>query len=123
MNQRTYERYRRYGADFDIEVFQLPMTDSFMIHMPLKGSPGFGGGGSFSPGSPSGTESPRTRRIRVQTVDGTGGQGGPVVGPGDSGLPRFGGCDVEDEQGEAAPGRTRRMRVGKVAEHPTRARR
>ncbi len=49
MNQRTYDRYRRYGADFDTEVFRLPMTDSVMIHMPLKGSAGFGGGGSFSP--------------------------------------------------------------------------
>ena len=49
MNQRNYDRYRRYGADFDTEVFRLPMTDSVMIHMPLKGSPGFGGGGSFSP--------------------------------------------------------------------------
>ncbi|MDE2983703.1 MAG: M14 family zinc carboxypeptidase [Gemmatimonadota bacterium] len=50
MNQRTYDRYRRYGADFDNdEVFRLPMTDSVMIHMPLKGSAGFGGGGSFSP--------------------------------------------------------------------------
>ena len=49
MNQRTYDRYRRYGADFDTEVFRLPMTDSVMIHMPLRGSPGFGGGGSFSP--------------------------------------------------------------------------
>ena len=49
MNQRTYDRYRRYGADFDTEVFRLPMTDSVMIHMPLRGSRGFGGGGSFSP--------------------------------------------------------------------------
>ena len=49
MNQRTYDRYRRYGADFDSEVFRLPMTDSVLIEMPLKGSPGYGGGGSFSP--------------------------------------------------------------------------
>ena len=49
MNQRTYDRYRRYGADFDTEVFRLPMTDSVMINMPLKGSRGFGGGGSFNP--------------------------------------------------------------------------
>ena len=49
MNQRTYDRYRRYGADFDTEVFRLPMTDSVLIEMPLKGSRGFGGGGSFSP--------------------------------------------------------------------------
>ena len=49
MNQRNYDRYRRYGADFDSEVFRLPMTDSILIEMPLKGSRGFGGGGSFSP--------------------------------------------------------------------------
>ena len=49
MNQRTYDRYRRYGADFDSELYRLPMTDSVLIEMPLKGSPGFGGGGSFSP--------------------------------------------------------------------------
>ena len=40
MNQRNYERYRRYGADFDPDVFRLPMTDSVLIQMPLKGSRG-----------------------------------------------------------------------------------
>lgn len=40
MNQRNYARYRRYGADFDPEVFLLPMTDSVLIYMPLKGSTG-----------------------------------------------------------------------------------
>ncbi len=51
MNQRTYDRYRRYGADFDPEVFRLPMTDSVLIEMPLKGSRGGGGGGGggFNP--------------------------------------------------------------------------
>ncbi|MDE2980497.1 MAG: M14 family metallopeptidase [Gemmatimonadota bacterium] len=49
MNQRTYDRYRRYGADFDSEVFRLPMTDSVLIEMPLKGSRGGGGGGAFNP--------------------------------------------------------------------------
>ena len=44
MNQRNYDRYRRYGADFDPEVFHLPMTDSVLIQMPLKGSSGSGGG-------------------------------------------------------------------------------
>ena len=46
MNQRTYDRYRRYGADFDTEVFRLPMTDSVLIEMPLKGS---SGGGAYNP--------------------------------------------------------------------------
>ncbi|MCY3611118.1 MAG: M14 family metallopeptidase [Gemmatimonadetes bacterium] len=49
MNQRTYARYRRYGADFDPDVFRLPMTDSVLIEMPLKGSRGGGGGGGFNP--------------------------------------------------------------------------
>jgi hypothetical protein len=45
MNQRNYARYRRYGANFDPETFRLPMTDSVLIQMPLKGSSGEGGGG------------------------------------------------------------------------------
>ena len=40
MNQRNYERYRRYGAEYDPDVFYLPMTDSVLIQMPLKGSSG-----------------------------------------------------------------------------------
>jgi hypothetical protein len=42
MNQRNYARYRRYGADFDPEVFLLPMSDSVLIYLPLKGSTGGG---------------------------------------------------------------------------------
>lgn len=50
MNQRTYARYRRYGADFDPDVFRLPMTDSVLIEMPLKGSRAGGSGGrGFDP--------------------------------------------------------------------------
>lgn len=44
LNQRAYARYRRYGADWDPDVFNLPMTDSVLIEMPLKGSTGQGGG-------------------------------------------------------------------------------
>ncbi|MDX1493503.1 MAG: M14 family metallopeptidase, partial [Longimicrobiales bacterium] len=44
LNQRAYDRYRRYGADWDPDVFNLPMTDSVLIEMPLKGSSGRGGG-------------------------------------------------------------------------------
>ncbi|MEM7417669.1 MAG: M14 family metallopeptidase [Gemmatimonadota bacterium] len=47
MNQRAYDRYRRYGAEWDDDVFNLPMTDSVLIEMPLKGSSGQGGG--FNP--------------------------------------------------------------------------
>ncbi len=43
MNQRAYARYRRYGTDFDPDVFRLPMTDSVLIQMPLEGSSGDGG--------------------------------------------------------------------------------
>jgi zinc carboxypeptidase len=43
-NQRAYGRYQRYGAQFDPDVFNLPMTDSVMIEMPLKGSSGQGRG-------------------------------------------------------------------------------
>ena len=45
LNRRSYARYERYGADFDEDVFRLPMTDSVLIHMPLKGSSGSGGFG------------------------------------------------------------------------------
>ena len=44
LNQRMYARYRRYGANHDPEVFRLPMTDSVLIQMPLKGSTGSGSG-------------------------------------------------------------------------------
>jgi hypothetical protein len=44
LNQRAYARYDRYGARFDPDVFHLPMTDSVLIEMPLKGSSGSGGG-------------------------------------------------------------------------------
>ena len=47
MNQRTYDRYRRYGAAFDPDVFRLPLIDSVLIEMPLKGSRG--GGGGYNP--------------------------------------------------------------------------
>ncbi len=49
MNQRAYQRYRRYGAAFDPDVFRLPMTDSVMIEMPLKGASGDGDVGGFDP--------------------------------------------------------------------------
>ncbi|SVC46416.1 uncharacterized protein METZ01_LOCUS299270, partial [marine metagenome] len=45
MNQRAYQRYQRYGRRFDPEVFRLPMVDSVLIEMPLKGSTGSDDGG------------------------------------------------------------------------------
>ena len=44
LNQRSYARYRRYGADYEPDVYRLPMSDSVLIEMPLKGSSGQGGG-------------------------------------------------------------------------------
>jgi Zinc carboxypeptidase len=49
MNQRAYRRYERYGAAFDPDVFRLPMTDSVMIEMPLKGSSGKDDVGGYDP--------------------------------------------------------------------------
>ena len=51
LNQRSYARYERYGARFDPDVFRLPMTDSVMIQMPLKGSSSGGDGGGGGGGS------------------------------------------------------------------------
>jgi len=48
LNRRAYARYERYGAAFDPDVFRLPMSDSVMIEMPLKGSTGEPNGG-FNP--------------------------------------------------------------------------
>ncbi|MGE0158119.1 MAG: M14 family zinc carboxypeptidase [Gemmatimonadales bacterium] len=48
MNRRAYARYERYGARWDPDVFRLPLTDSVMIEMPLKGSTGEPDGG-FDP--------------------------------------------------------------------------
>lgn len=47
LNRRAYDRYRRYGAQFDSEVFRIPLVDGVLIEMPLKGSSGDGGG--FNP--------------------------------------------------------------------------
>ncbi len=40
MNQRNYDRYRRYGAEFDPKDFKLDMVDDVLIYMPLKGAKG-----------------------------------------------------------------------------------
>lgn len=44
LNRRAYDRYERYGARFDPEVFRLPLVDDVLIEMPLKGRSGEGGG-------------------------------------------------------------------------------
>ncbi len=47
LNRRMYDRYDRYGASFDPDVFRIPLTDGVLIEMPLKGSSGEGNG--FNP--------------------------------------------------------------------------
>jgi hypothetical protein len=37
MNQRAYDRYRRYGFQFDEENFKLDFTDDVLIYSALKG--------------------------------------------------------------------------------------
>lgn len=37
MNQRNYQRYDRYGGQFDDDAFKLPMVDHVMIHTAIKG--------------------------------------------------------------------------------------
>ena len=38
MNQRNYDRYRRYGVVFEPEVYRIDRIDDVNIYMPLKGS-------------------------------------------------------------------------------------
>ena len=49
MNERNYDRYRRYGMQFDPEVFRMDLHNGVNIGMPIKGrrasSPGRGGRG------------------------------------------------------------------------------
>jgi hypothetical protein len=49
MNQRSYARYRRYGAEYDADVFRIPLVDDVLIEMPLKGSRGEPGGRGYNP--------------------------------------------------------------------------
>jgi hypothetical protein len=59
LNQRAYGRYERYGARFDPDVFNLPMTDSVMIEMVAD----------TIRVSPSGAE-PRRHRTKPPTAPG-----------------------------------------------------
>ena len=49
MNQRNYDRYRRYGMQFDPDVFRMNLQNGVNIGMPIKGrrasAPGRGGRG------------------------------------------------------------------------------
>ncbi len=49
MNDRNYDRYRRYGMDLDPEVFRMQLHNGVNIQMPIKGrragAPGRGGRG------------------------------------------------------------------------------
>ena len=53
MNERNYDRYRRYGMQFDPEVFRMDLHNGVNIGMPIKGrlasTPGRGGGRGYDP--------------------------------------------------------------------------
>ncbi len=53
MNERNYDRYRRYGMQFDPKVFRMDLHNGVNIQMPIKGRrarPGNGGGfGGYDP--------------------------------------------------------------------------
>ncbi len=52
MNRRNYDRYRRYGMQFDPEVFRMDLHNGVNIQMPIKGRRarrGDGGGGGYDP--------------------------------------------------------------------------
>ena len=48
MNERTYRRYRRYGMDFEPEVFRMDLHDGVNIQMPIKGRRADAPGRGFS---------------------------------------------------------------------------
>ena len=37
MNERNYDRYRRYGMQFDSDVFRMNLRNGVNIGMPIKG--------------------------------------------------------------------------------------
>lgn len=52
LNERTYDRYRRYGGDFEPIEYRQDLTDGVNIQMPLTGARAGGGGpfgGGFNP--------------------------------------------------------------------------
>ena len=53
MNERTYGRYRRYGMQFEPEVFHMDLHNGVNIQMPIKGrrasAPGRGAGRGWDP--------------------------------------------------------------------------
>jgi hypothetical protein len=44
LNDRAYDRYRRYAFEFDSESFKMDFADSVLIYTAIKGSDGSGGG-------------------------------------------------------------------------------
>lgn len=48
MNERTYGRYRRYGMQFEPEVFRMDLHDGVNIQMPIKGRRADAPGRGFS---------------------------------------------------------------------------
>ncbi len=48
MNERNYDRYRRYGMQFDPDVFRMNLHNGVNIQMPIKGRRASGSGRGFS---------------------------------------------------------------------------
>ncbi len=48
MNARNYDRYRRYGMDFDPETFRMDLHGGVNIGMPIKGRRAAGSGRNFT---------------------------------------------------------------------------
>jgi hypothetical protein len=44
LNQRAYDRYRRYGHEFDRDTFRLDFTNNVLVYTALKGQRARGGG-------------------------------------------------------------------------------
>ncbi len=48
MNERAYDRYQRYGGEYEPVIYRQDMTDGVNVQMPLKGGRS-GQGGGFNP--------------------------------------------------------------------------
>ncbi len=49
LNERAYDRYRRYAFAWDIDNFKMDFINDVLIYTPIKGSTGRGGGGMNNP--------------------------------------------------------------------------
>ena len=54
LNQRAYDRYRRYGHEFDSDTFRLDFTNNVLVYTALKGQRAQGAGGAGEGGGGGG---------------------------------------------------------------------